>query len=369
MYKILYIIEKEFKQIFRNKTMAGMIIGMPILQLLVLSYAVDFEVKSIDVFIEDKDNSHVSKELINKIDASEYFNVFDNGIYKEGLNLIEHNTVDAILTIPQEFGENLTSGKIVKTAIIIDAIDGSKAGIINNYLQQSLVNFTLENAALKIPIKNISGIEIKNRNWYNPTLDYKIFMVPGILVLLVTMISLFLSSMNIVREKEIGTIEQLNVTPITKIEFIIGKQIPFIILGIVEFTIGLLIALFWFKIPVEGSYLTLYVFTAAYLTLILGMGMFISTFTDTQQQAMFLAWFFSVIFILMSGLFTPIESMPIWAQKIADLNPIKYYVEVIRLTMLKGSTFANVASQFLSIIIYSIILNTFAVLNYKKTNS
>ncbi len=365
---IRHIVEKEFKQIFRNKTMVGLIFGMPVLQLFILSYAADFEVKNINIFIDDNDNSSLSRELTSKIGASNYFDITDYSIYKEGLELIEENNTDVVLSIPQNFEKNIQTGKTTNVAITLDAINGSKAGITQNYLQNIISQFSKEQIDSKIKIDLIPGIETINRNWYNPTLDYKVFMVPGILVLLITMISLFLSSMNIVREKEVGTIEQLNVTPIKKYEFVIGKLQPFIVLGVVEFTIGLLIAFFWFHTPIEGSIILLYIFTVAYLILILGMGMFISTFTDTQQQAMFIAWFFSVIFILMSGLFTPIESMPRWAQIIANFNPIKYYVDVIRLVMLKGSTFANVSYQFGVIIVYSIVLNTLAILNYRKTS-
>ena len=369
MFRVVqYIVEKEFKQIFRNKTMMGLILGMPVLQLFILSYAADFEVKNIRIFIENMDDSPVSVALIHKISASNYFDLADVNNYSNGLDLLKQNKVDVILSIPQNFSRDINSGKSTSIALILDAINSSKAGISQNYLQNIIFQFSKEQLTSKTEINIIPGIEVINRNWYNPTLDYKVFMVPGILVLLITMISLFLSSMNIVREKEIGTIEQLNVTPIKKYQFILGKLLPFVVLGVLEFTIGLLIAIFWFHTPTEGSLLLLYIFTIVYLTLILGMGMFISTFTNTQQQAMFIAWFFSVIFILMSGLFTPIESMPVWAQKISDLNPIKYYVDVIRLVMLKGSSFIDVSKQFIIIVVYSIILNALAVLNYRKTS-
>ncbi len=348
--------------------MMGLILGMPVLQLFILSYAADFEVKNIRIFIENMDDSPVSVALIHKISASNYFDLTDVNNYSDGLDLLKQNKVDVILSIPQNFSRDINSGKSTSIALILDAINSSKAGISQNYLQNIIFQFSKEQLTSKTEINIIPGIEVINRNWYNPTLDYKVFMVPGILVLLITMISLFLSSMNIVREKEVGTIEQLNVTPIKKYQFILGKLLPFVVLGIVEFTIGLLIAVFWFHTPTEGSLVLLYIFTVVYLTLILGMGMFISTFTNTQQQAMFIAWFFSVIFILMSGLFTPIESMPVWAQKISDLNPIKYYVDVIRLVMLKGSTFMDVSRQFIIIVVYSIILNALAVINYRKTS-
>ncbi len=246
MFRVIrYIIEKEFKQIFRNKTMVGIIFGMPVIQLFILSYAADFEVKNINIFINNNDNSPVSVSLIQKISASKYFDLAEVSTYNEGLELLKRNKIDVILSLPQNFGKDIHTGHETSIAVTLDAINSSKAGISNNYLQGIIFQFSKEQLTSKTKIDIIPGIEVINRNWYNPTLDYKVFMVPGILVILITMISLFLSSMNIVREKEIGTIEQLNVTPIRKYQFIVGKLLPFVVLGIMEFTIGLLICYFW----------------------------------------------------------------------------------------------------------------------------
>ena len=193
-------------------------------------------------------------------------------------------------------------------------------------------------------------------------------MAPGILVLLATMITLFLSGMNIVREKEIGTLEQINVTPIRKSQFIIGKLFPFWVIGMGLLTMGLILAKLIFDTPMLGSLLLLYLYTSVYILVILGMGLFVSNFTDTQQQAMFIAWFFIVIFILMSGLFTPIESMPKWAQIITDFNPIKYFVEVVRMVLLKGSGFMDIFPQLLKTLLYAILMNALAIWSYKKVN-
>jgi ABC-2 type transport system permease protein len=182
------------------------------------------------------------------------------------------------------------------------------------------------------------------------------------------MLTLFLSAMNIVREKEIGTLEQINVTPIKKYQFIIGKLFPFWVLGILILTVGLTIAVLVFQIPIIGNVGLIYLFTSVYLLVILGIGLFISNYTETQQQAMFIAWFFTVIFILMSGLFTPIESMPNWAQQITLFNPIRYFVEIIRMVMLKGATFSDISTPFFIICFYAFVINGFAVWSYKKTN-
>jgi len=192
-------------------------------------------------------------------------------------------------------------------------------------------------------------------------------MVPGILVLLVLMITLFLSGMNLVREKEIGTLEQMNVTPIKKYQFIIAKLFPFWILGFVLLTVGLTIAKVIFNVPIIGNLGLIYFYTAFYFLVVLEMGLFISNFTDTQQQAMFISWFFVVIFIWMSGLFTSIESMPIWAQYITEFNPVKYFVQVTRMVMLKASDFNDILPQLTKTIIYTVIMNGLAVWSYQKT--
>jgi len=194
-------------------------------------------------------------------------------------------------------------------------------------------------------------------------------MLPGILVLLVTMIGTFLSSMNVVREKEIGTIDQINVTPIKKYEFIIGKLTPLLIIGLFELMFGMLFSRIAYNVPLEGSGILILSFGIIYIIAALGLGLLISTTTDNQQQAMFISWFILVIFILLSGLFTPIESMPAWVKYITYINPVKYFIEVVRLVMLKGSTFNDISNHFVIISIFAILLNGLAIFRYRKTSS
>jgi ABC-2 type transport system permease protein len=210
-------------------------------------------------------------------------------------------------------------------------------------------------------------IEIASSNWFNPFLNYAFFMVPGILALLVTMVGGYLSALNIVKEKEVGTIEQINVTPIKKQHFILGKLIPFWILGNVIFTIGLFISWLVYGIVPAGNLVVLYGFIGLYLLAVLGFGLLISTYSNTQQQAMLVMFFFMMIFILMGGLFTPIESMPGWAQVIAKLNPVTYMIDVMRMVILKGSGWKDIFPQLWKIALFAVVLNTWAILNYSKT--
>ncbi len=373
MNTIRYIIQKEFKQIFRNKAMLPIIFMMPLIQLIILSNAATFEVKSIKFSYIDHDHTAFSRELIEKFKVSSFFDIVNEfpSIQAANSAMLAGN-VSVILEIPSHFERNLLRYKRSDLSVTIDAIDGAAAGVENVYINQIVQQFN-QKARVKLMQYDQQGnvplnIETIPSFWYNETLNYKTFMVPGILVILVTMVTLFLSGMNIVREKEIGTLEQINVTPIKKYQFIIGKLFPFLILGLVLLTVGLLIAKLLFGIPIVGSIGLLYGYTVVYILVILGIGLFISNFTDTQQQAMFIAWFFMVIFILMSGLFTPIESMPYWAQLLTEFNPIKYFVQVMRMVMLKGAGISDIYPQFLKTLAYAIVMNGFAVLGYKKVN-
>lgn len=373
MKTIAFIIQKEFKQIFRNKGMLPIIFIMPLLQLIILSNAATFEIKNIKFAYIDQDRTSASRALIEKFEASSYFNVLAEYPSEEQSDqALLKGQADIILEIPRYFERDFLKDEKGTLGVTINAIDGAAAGVENVYVTQIIRNFNknLQMEAMRFSETGLQPININSIPlfWYNETLNYKTYMVPGILVLLVTMITLFLSGMNIVREKEIGTLEQINVTPIRKSQFIIGKLFPFWVLGLTLLTIGLLIAKLIFNVPIIGSLPLMYFYTGIYLLVILGIGLFISNFTETQQQAMFIAWFFMVIFILMSGLFTPIESMPKWAQAITEFNPIKYFVEVMRMVMLKGSGFMDILPQLTKTLLYALIMNGLAVWSYKKSN-
>ena len=353
--------------------MLPIIFVLPLLQLVILSNAATFEVQHIKFGYVDNDHSSTSRALVEKFSTSTYFNVLtDFPSESKASAAMLQGDVDVLLEIPRYFERDLQKEKHNNIGVTINAIDGAAAGVENVYVTQIVQRF---NRNIIIDLLQPSDqliqpaiIDTIPLFWYNQTLNYKTFMVPGILVLLVTMITLFLSGMNIVREKEIGTLEQINVTPIKKSQFIIGKLFPFWILGLGLLTIGLIIAKLIFNVPMIGSLLLMYFYTSIYILVVLGIGLFISNFTDTQQQAMFIAWFFMVIFILMSGLFTPIESMPKWAQILTEFNPIKYFVEVMRMVMLKGSGLIDILPQLSKTLLYALIMNGLAVWSYRKTN-
>ncbi len=368
MRTIIYLLQKEFIQIFRIKMMIPIIFVMPIVQLLILSYTATFEIKNVSIAFVDNDHSNLSRELISKFNGSKFFTVKE---ISPALKLLDepmrNRRVEIILKIPSGFENKITKGQNADVQIITDAVNGSAANLMTYYASMILLDFN-KSIITQTTGMNMAkaGITVEPRFWFNPELDYKTYMVPGILVLLITLIGAFLSGMNVVREKEIGTIEQLNVTPIKKHQFIIGKLFPFWIIGMVDLSFGLLLAKIIFSIPIVGSVWLILGVAAVYLLLVLGIGLFISTITETQQQAMFIAWFFFVIFIMLSGLFTPVEAMPRWAQMLNILNPIAYFIDFMRLVMLKGATVTDVLPQIFKISVYAVAMLGFSILRYKK---
>jgi len=350
--------------------MLPLILGVPIIQLVILVHAATLEMKSIDMFVVDKDLSSLSHKLINKFEGSPFYNISGISFSMDEANeIIEKNGADCILHIPYGFERNLMRENQSEIQFLIDGINGTAASLINAYSSSVISDFN-RNIIVDITqmpnLKDMNPVNVETSYWYNPELNYKIYMLPGILVILVTIVSMFLAAMNIVREKEMGTIEQLNVTPIQKVEFIVGKLVPFMIIALFELAFGLTIGRLFFHIPMVGNLGLLFGFTVVYLLVVLGLGLFISTISSTQQQVMFIAFFFMLVFILMSGIFTPTESMPVWAQRVNIINPFYYFMRVIRMILLKGSGFWDISYEFFSLLVYAIIMLSLSVWRYRK---
>lgn len=373
MRTIGFIIRKEFIQIFRNRSMLPIIFVMPIIQLIILANAATLDLKMINMVVVDNDMTQSSRSLIAKFNGSPFYNI--KGAYfsvKEAENRILKGDANVILHIPVNFERDLIKENKAKVQLLIDAINGMAAGLVNAYSTAIITDYNKEVVSDLVTIPVPSGVN-KTINaipyyWYNPQLSYKNFMVPGILGVLITMIGMFLACMNLVREKEIGTIEQINVTPIRKFHFIAGKLLPFWILALVELAFGLTVGKLLFNIPFLGSIPLLFGFSALFLLVILAFGLFISTFADTQQQAMFISWFIFMVFIMMSGLFTSTENMPDWAEKLNAINPLAYFMRVIRMIILKGSGLKDILNEILILSGYFIIIMNLAIWRYKKTS-
>jgi ABC-2 type transport system permease protein len=370
MRTLRFLLEKEFRQIFRDKSILRVIFIMPAVQLLVLPWAADYEVKNINLAVVDNDRSDYAQKLVSKITASGYFKLDKyTASYAQALHEIEKNNADIILEIPASFEKNLIKESSSTLFMAVNAVNGTKAGLGASYLQTIIRNFNedIRTKWVQAPRFNTQPqIDVTYSNWFNLHMNYKSFMVPGIIVILVTMVGSFIAAVNIVREKEIGTIEQINVTPIKKYHFILGKLIPFWVLGLVILTTGLIIAYLAYGIIPVGSIFVIYVFAAVYLLAVLGLGLLVSTFCNTQQQAMLSAFFLMMIFVMLSGLYTSITSMPVWAQWVTKFNPVTYFIEVMRSIVLKGSTLADISKNLLIVFGFAVVLNTWAVLSYRK---
>ena len=372
MRTIFYIIRKEFIQIFRNKSMLPIIFVMPIIQLIILVNAATMEMKSIKLAVVDNDLSQTSRKFIGKFEGSPFY-VIEKYTFsiKEADDMLKKGSIDAIINIPSGFEKKLVRNNTSKIQVVVNAINGMVAGISSAYIQNITAGYNIEIittiAGKPMVVNSPPSIDIENSYWYNPQLNYKNFMVPAVLVILVTMIGMFLSGMNLVREKELGTIEQINVTPIKKYQFIAGKLIPFWILALVELAFGLTIGKFLFSIPILGSLWLLFSIAGLYLVVILGLGLFISTTANTQQQAMFVSFFIMLVCIMLSGVFTSVESMPDWAQWLNKLNPIYYFMRIVRMILLKGSVFTDILSDVFSLLVYAVVMLTLAIRRYKKT--
>jgi ABC-2 type transport system permease protein len=371
MRTILYLIRKEFLQIFRNKFIGRAIFAVPIVQMLVLVPAVTFEIKEVRLCVIDRDMSPESRSLINQLEGSTFFRIVSSTYSEEQANsLLLNDKCSLTLQIPFNFGRDLNTGRPSKILASVNAINALNAQLswayLNGVLREFNADLVIKNLNTGIQLKT-PLIDIRNRYWYNEMLNYKYYMLPGILGILVTAIGFLLAGLNLVREKEVGTIEQINVTPVKKYQFIIAKMVPFLIIGVVDLIVGLVLGRIAFHIPFEGSIALLFLCATIFLIAILGFALFISTFAGTQQQFMFVAFFFMLIFILMSGIFTPLESMPGWAQKIDLLNPVAYIMKINRMVMLKGSSIKDISTEIYSLIIIAVFFTVFAVKRYRKT--
>jgi ABC-2 type transport system permease protein len=369
MQILLTLLAKEFKQIFRNRLMLPIIFVVPMVQMILLTYAASLEMKGIKMAVVDQDFSQASRLLLSRFEGSPFYEItLVTTDFQEAVRELTSDQVDVILHMPHDFETRLFREEETDLRLVVNAINSTEAGLINSYCSRIVYDFNSQLRAEWFEAgASIRSLEVIPSYWYNSLLDYKIYMFSGILVIIVTLIGMLLTALNLVREKEMGTTEQINVTPIRKYQFVMAKLIPFMVIALFELAFGLVIGRLLYALPIEGSLGLLFLFTCIYLFVVLGIGLFLSTISNTQQQLMFLAFFFMITFILMSGVFTPTDSMPQWAQKVNLINPVAYFMNVIRRILLKGSSFMDISREFYSLVIYATVILTLAIANYRKT--
>lgn len=376
MRTIFFLVRKEFLQIFRDRTTMVQIFMIPVVQLLVLSNAATFDLKQTRILVVDEDRTTVSAGLVRRLEAGGQFRVVRAEPTTAG---VEHALLDrevtAVIHIPRDFESDLVLQGRARVQLVLNAEEGAAVGIVQSNAGAILESYAAElerslpRLARRQSVLPAATLDLRTQRWFNPTRNYKHYMVPALLVALTTIIGLLLTAQNITREYELGTLEQLNVTPMTKVQFIAAKLIPFWILSLVIFSIGLTIGKLVFSIPMRGNLLLVYLALVVYLVVVLGLGLWISTITRTQQQAMFVAFFVILIFLLMGGLFTPVDSMPDWAQAVAQANPVKHFVFIMRAVLVRGAGLETVAAPIVGLALAGMAVLALAVHRYRKSTA
>ena len=375
MRTIFFLMRKEFLQVFRDKATVFQIFFIPVVQLLILSNAATFDIKSTALAVVDEDRSTVSAGLIQRLEGGGRFSVVRLQPTIAGVEAaLLDREVSAVLHIPHGFEDDLVRERHAPLQLQFNAEEGAAAGIVQAAALAVLTDYARElGVSLPRGPAGASGamtvgapLDLRTQGWFNPSRNYKHYMVPALLVSLTTIIGLLLTAQNIAREKELGTLDQLNVTPITKGQFITAKLLPFWLLSLVIFSIGLIIGKVVFGIPTRGSVPLVFLSAAIYLVVALGIGLWISTFTSTQQQTMFVAFFIVLIYLLMSGLFTPVDSMPRWAQWVAEANPVKHFVFIMRAVLVKGAGVETILRPLAILAVGGVAVLSLAVRQYSK---
>ncbi|HIZ86822.1 MAG TPA: ABC transporter permease [Candidatus Coprenecus pullistercoris] len=366
---IKYLIEKEFKQLWRNPFILFLIIVLPALVMLVFPWATTMEIKHLNVAVVDNDRSDLSRRLTDKIASTEYFDI--TGVFMrsdEAMEQVEFGDADIILEVPYGFEDGLLSEGSASLLVEANAVNGTKASLGTSYLDMVALDFSrdLNLDSGSVSVTAAGGIGVDSYYWFNPLMDYKVPMIPALVMLIMALITGFLPAMNIVGEKEAGTIEQINVTPVPKITFIVGKLIPYWVIGIIVLSVGMLVAWLLYGLRPEGSVLLLYGLSLVFIFGISGLGLIISNYSNNMQQAMFMIFFIIIVFILMCGVFTPVSSMPEWARVISMFDPFTYFAQIMSMIYLKGSTFRDILQYVYPLLAFFVVIIGWAVFSYRK---
>ncbi|MBN2041311.1 MAG: ABC transporter permease [Spirochaetes bacterium] len=371
------LVKKEFKQVFRNKQMIGMLFAMPVVMMLIFGYAVNTDVKQIKTAVLDGDRTFESRKFISKFISGTYF-IYDRYLEseKEISYLLDLGAVDMVLRIPKGFAKNVKSGRNTEVQIILDGTESTRASVISSYVTGITNDFALEYFKNKIQYlmisRNTAGMRMKEpvnvqeRVLFNPDLKSRNFYLPGVFGILITLITIMLTSMSVVREKEIGTIEQIIVSPIFSLEYITGKTVPFVIISFFDICLVSIINIFWFNVPFNGSFIFLLFASLIFVISTLAVGLYISTISRTQQEAMLTTFLFFIPAILFSGFVFPVYAMPFAMRVVACFNPLWYYITIIRGIFLKGVGIKMLWSQVFILLIFGIVLTGLSVRRFSR---
>jgi len=357
-----YLIQKEFTQIRRNAFLPKLIVVFPIMIMCVMPWVMNMEVKNIKVTVVDNDRSILSQQLVHSIEASNYF-IFkgQQPTYRAAMQEIEKSRADVVMVIPQNYSRDVTLGNQPQVLIAANAVNGTKGAMGGAYLTQIVTAHV--NPDVTALQSRVSTLFLYNKN-----LNFKLFMIPALFAIVMMLMTGFLPALNIVGEKEAGTIEQINVTPVSKWSFILAKLIPYWIIALFVITVCLLLAWAVYGITSVGPLALIYLLVLLLALFWSSFGLMISNYSDTMQQAIFVMWFFVVMMLLLSGLFTPTRSMPSWAYATTYVNPMSYFIEAVRTVFIRGGGISSIWHQLLALLGIGSIMATWAVISYKKNS-
>ena len=379
--RLRHMLIKEFIQILRDPRMKAVIFVTPILQLIVFGYAVTTDIAEIPTAVADFESSQQTRELVRRFERSGYFRVVRQvGQARAVRDLVDRGVVRAAIQFDPGFTSDLTRGRTAVIQIIVDGTDSNTASVVMDYASRIIAQYNREVSREALAAQNVArgtpgpgdlaprlgAIDLRTRAWYNPDLRSRNYNVPGVMAIIVMLTSLLLTSMAIVREREIGTMEQLMVTPIRPAELILGKTLPFALIGFFNVALITAVAVLWFRVPIRGSLLLLFGATALYLLSTLGVGLFISTVSTTQQQALMSTFFFYLPAVLLSGFMFPIANMPVAIQYLTSVNPLRYFLVIIRGIFLKGNGPEVLWPQMLALLVLGTAVIAASTLRFRK---
>jgi ABC-2 type transport system permease protein len=365
---------KEFIQVFRDKRTRFLLFGPPIIQMVIFGYAATLDIQHVPIAVLDFENSQVSRDFVSRFEGSRYFEVRKRTLDREEVRkLIDRGDVTMAVQINAGWSELLRKGQTAPVQVIVDASNSNTALVSLGYVNQVASKFAQDYQAEMVNrtspglLPQMPSIVLDRQPWFNPDLRSQWFFVPGVMGNLVTLVIVLLTAFAVVREREIGTLEQIMVTPISQAEFILGKTIPFFLIGLFDSVLITVVGTLWFRVPLRGSLLVLGCGTVLYMLCVLGVGLLISTVSENQQQAMVSAFFFLMPAIIFSGFASPISSMPLPLQWITYADPLRYFIVILRGVFLKGVGFDVLLPQMESLAIFAVVILTASVLRFRKS--
>ena len=365
MRKLKFLLKKEFRQFFRNPFLPKVVVMFPLTVMLVIPWVTTMDVHHINVSVVDNDRSSLSRRFVSNVSASDYFTLKSvNSRYSESLSELERGEVDAIMVLPRGFEASLARRVPAKADISANGVNALKGSLGMQYLGRVLTGTVSEFRSERGLPGLADGISVQNR--YNPTLDYRFYMIPAVMIMLLIMLCGFLPALNLVGEKETGTIEQINVTPLGKFVFTLAKLIPYWIIGLAVLSLAVLIAWLVYGLHPAGSLSAICLAAVLFILAMSGLGVIVANFSDTMLQAMMLMFFIVMLFVMMSGLLTPVASMPLWAQAVTRYLPPGYLVDIMRSVYLKGTSIVDMWSDYAAIAFFAVVFDLLAAITYRK---